>query len=650
MIVATAGHVDHGKTSLVHALTGVDTDRLPEEKRRGLTIDIGFAYLQMPRVVQVNTRADTGPSQSLALIDVPGHEKFVRNMIAGVGSVDLALVVVAADDGLMPQTYEHLSILSLMGVKSVLLVVSKVDLVSDEKAHEVRVDAAAAVRQAGLALIESFMYCVTDLDSVQRIKAELISSVSDKDLSYRMGCFRMAIDRSFTIAGSGTVVTGTSVSGTLEKNDHVSLLSDGTNHGKTARVRGMHVQNTANDKAVAGQRCALNLSGELSVSMLQRGDWISAGPAKNLGNTIDVVVSTAPFLDKLAIKHWTPAHLHLGTGDVMCRVALLEDNELKPGQSVFARLICDKPVFSAHGDHFVLRDQSARKTIAGGRVLDPLPPRRGRSKPARVKVLQALNQIAPVQVLKNLHEIEVGGVNLSQFSQRLNLTDLQVRDVASEAELTLIEAQSLWGIGETQSAAFLKHIEDTLAEFHKNNKDVLGADLLTLRKLLGQSINLEPLEFHLRLLLDTGKVKRTAAIFGLSSHTASLSQQDQQHWNIVVEAFNSAGNTPPRVRQLAELICQSTDDTFSFLNRCVALGKISKVTANRYFLPSTLNSLAKTAYELSESDSLSVAGFRDKSGMGRNLVIELLEYFDRCRYTQRQGDKRLVIGKQDSVY
>jgi len=220
VIVATAGHVDHGKTSLVRALTGVDTDSLPEEKRRGLTIDIGFAYLQMPQDAQVNALADPGAPQSLALIDVPGHEKFVRNMIAGVGSVDLALVVVAADDGPMPQTYEHLSILSLMGVKSVVLVVSKVDLVPAGKAQEVLVDTTLAVQQAGLELIEAFMYCMTDLDSVQRIKGKLASSASSKGMRHRIGCFRMAIDRSFTIAGSGTVVTGTSVSGMLEKNDH----------------------------------------------------------------------------------------------------------------------------------------------------------------------------------------------------------------------------------------------------------------------------------------------------------------------------------------------------------------------------------------------------------------------------------------------
>jgi len=388
----------------------------------------------------------------------------------------------------------------------------------------------------------------------------------------------------------------------------------------------------------------------LKRTITKRGDWISSSSAKNLVNTIDVVLSNAPFLDKITLKHWTPAHLHLGTADVMCRVALLEGNELQTGGSAFARLICDKPVFSAHGDHFVLRDQSARKTIAGGRVLDPLPPRRGRSSPARIKVLQALNQTTPVKVLENLREIDIGGVNLSKFSQRLNLNDLQVRGVASDAGLTLIEAQSLWGIGESQSAALLKRIENTLAEFHRNNKDVLGADLPTLKKLLGQPMHVEPLEFHLRLLLSVDKIKRTASIFCLSSHTASLSEQDQQHWNIVVDAFNAAGSTPPRVGQLAELIGRDANDTYSFLNRCVALGKIYKVTSNRYFLPSTLNYLAEIAYELSENDSLTVAGFRDKSGIGRNLVVELLEYFDRCRYTQRQGDKRLVIGKPDSVY
>jgi len=644
VIVATAGHVDHGKTSLVQALTGVDTDRLPEEKQRGLTIDIGFAYLQIPQV------QGSAYSQPLALIDVPGHEKFVRNMIAGVGHIDVALVVVAADDGPMPQTYEHLSILSLMGVKSVMLVVSKIDLVSSERAQEVRTDTTMVVQEAGLQLIESFMYSATDIESVQQIKEKLIAYVADTNTRHRLGYFRMAIDRSFTIAGSGTVVTGTSISGELELNDHVSLASSGPDHGKSARVRGMHVQNTASEKAIAGQRCALNISGQLSVSMLKRGDWLNNGPVNTPVNTLDVVLSSAPFLDRISLKHWTPAHLHIGTADVMCRVALLEGNNLQFGQSAFARLVCDKPIFSVHGDHFVLRDQSAKKTIAGGRVLDPLPPQRGRSTPARLNVLRAFDQLTHKQVLENLDQLEPGGINLSRFAQRLNLSDEQVRDVASEAQLTLIEAHNLWGIGESQSAVLLKHIQESLANFHINSSDMLGVDLVALNKMLPHRVHTEPLEFHLRLLLDAGKIKRTAAIFRLSAHTAKLSEQDQKYWNVVVNAFNSSGNTPPRVGQLAELIDQSTDDTQSFMNRCVALGKVYKVTDNRYFLPTTLSSLAKIAYELSENDTLSVATFRDKSGVGRNLVVELLEYFDRCRYTQRLGDMRRVIGNPDSAF
>jgi len=335
MIVATAGHVDHGKTSLVRTLTGTDTDRLPEEKKRGLTIDIGFAYFRTP----------TG--QSVAMIDVPGHEKFVRNMISGVGLVDIALLVVAADDGPMPQTIEHIAILKLMRVKVVVPV----------------------------------------------LKDKLYGFIDSIPARSVHGHFRMAVDRCFTIDGSGTVVTGTVSSGRLEKNETLTLLSDDTSAGKSARVRGIHAQNTESIEAIAGQRCAVNISGDLSRDELQRGTWLVANSDSVKTRIIDVAL-TAAFKPEAystatadhTVDHWTPAHLHLGTADIPCRIALLDCTSVSAGQTVMARLICDQAMTAAHGDRFVLRDQSARSTIAGGSVIDVLPPRRGRSKPARPRV------------------------------------------------------------------------------------------------------------------------------------------------------------------------------------------------------------------------------------------------------------------------
>ncbi len=656
MIIATAGHVDHGKTSLVKALTGTNTDRLPEEKKRGLTIDIGFAYLQ----------ASSG--QRLAFIDVPGHEKFIRNMIAGVGMVDIAILVVAADDGPMPQTLEHIAILQLMAVRNIVAVISKIDLVESDRVTEVGESVDELLQIAGFESATRFCLTTSDQAAITLLQDHIVQLAASQPARHQQGYFRMAIDRRFTLDGSGTVVTGTVVGGGISKGDNVTLVSDSSDHGKAARVRSIHAQSAESESANIGQRCALNLSGDLSRSMLSRGDWLTTHSNAQCVSVIDVVLSPALFVEihrnnsrkpkqgsvssaLFTLRHWTSAHLHLGTADIPCRIALLDADELKPGQQGLARLICDKRFSAVHGDRFVLRDQSARKTIAGGRVLDPYPPKRGRSKPKRLQILHALDAHSPDDALNALLELTPTAVRLDHFARRLDLNSTELDALANRLKLvTHRVGAEVWGIKRERSASLQETIVSALNEFHDNNPGALGADTVRISKLCPVSIEMDVLEYHLDLLIADKQVVRNAMVYRLVGREATLSDSDQKQWALVQKQLLAASLTPPRVTELATVLESSVDDTLQFLNHCVSHGKLYKVTENRYFLPQTLRALASIAITLSASDTLTVRDFRDQSGVGRNLVVELLEYFDRCRFTLRIGDRRTTLNKSEDNF
>ncbi len=652
MIIATAGHVDHGKTSLVKALTGTNTDRLPEEKKRGLTIDIGFAYLK--------TKTD----EKLAFIDVPGHEKFVRNTIAGVGMADIALLIVAADDGLMPQSLEHLAILRLMGVVNIIPVVSKTDLVDSARALEVQEQVRSVLNQAGCPEHDIHALAVTDKPKVASLKTHITQLASQQPVRAMRGYFRLAIDRSFTLDGSGTVATGTVISGQIEKEESVTLISDGAASGKSARVRSIHAQNTSASETKAGQRCALNLSGELHKSVLQRGGWLTTNPSFQSTRLVDVVITPAMFSDLNylstrsdatksgkrggELRHWTPAHFHIGTADIPCRIALLAGSSLAPGERGLARLICDKDFVAVHGDRFVLRDQSARKTIAGGTVLDPYPPRRGRGKPQRLRELQAMDAETPSQAIANMIELSESGVKLPRCAQQFNLQPQEIEALTVQQDLVVIGMN--WAVTQAQAVDLKDRIKQVLHQFHQDNPDQLGIDSITIRRLCSMSIDLPVFEYFLHELISCSEVARNATIYRLSEHEASLSAANQLSWNLVSSRMESAGYTPPRVVEISEALSKTADETYQVLNHFVSHGKIIKVTDNRYFLPETLLQLASMAEDLSNKDALSVAEFRTHSGIGRNLVVELLEYFDRIRFTQRIGNQRSVLMSADELF
>ncbi|MBT7758081.1 MAG: selenocysteine-specific translation elongation factor, partial [Rhodospirillaceae bacterium] len=367
MIIATAGHVDHGKTTLVRALTGVDTDRLPEEKKRGLTIDIGFAYQDIGG--DGDTGAGIGTGTVMGFVDVPGHERFVKNMLAGVASIDFALLVVAADDGVMPQTVEHLAILGLLGIKQGAVAITKIDRVDPDRIEAVAEEIEAILAPTFLAGCPLFPVSGEIGTGMAALQQHLEAAARGHAERAVQGNFRLSIDRAFTVPGAGLIVTGAVFSGQVAVGDRLILASQDRAEGIEARVRGLRALDREAEVGRAGQRCAINIAGaDLHQSVVSRGDWLLAAPIFLPVRKFDARVRV---LDSEAkpLAHWTPVHLHLAAADITGRIAVLGERRIMPGEDALAQLVLDAPIGALFGDRFILRDQSAQRTLAGGVVI-----------------------------------------------------------------------------------------------------------------------------------------------------------------------------------------------------------------------------------------------------------------------------------------
>jgi len=641
MILATAGHIDHGKTALVRALTGVDADRLPEEKRRGLTIDLGFAYTSLP------------DGTELGFVDVPGHERFLPNMLAGILSIDRVLLIVAADDGPRPQTLEHLDILVLIGVAEVTGVVTKIDRVPEERRAAVETEVAMLLAEAGYEGTPIFAVSSLTGEGIPELSEHLsrTARIADAVRAARppTGHFRLPIDRAFSLPGIGLVVTGTVAAGAAVPGDHL-LLSP---RGIEVRVRGIHAHNRPIERAAAGERCALNLAGNFPEGgEPRRGDWL-VGPAAHLPTSrIDCHLTMsrsapAPLRDGL------PVHVHLGTEDVVGRAAVLGARAIGPGDSGFVQLELEQPIGALWGDRIVLRDHAARHTLAGGRALDPQPPRRGRSRPQRLAVLAAMAEADAGNALEKL--VDGGGIiDLARFALVRNLPQSEVEALAdmtgfhrlgSGTTAIAIGAERLARLGDSLLAA--------LSQWHAAQPDALGAPRAALfRRLRGEAPE-AALDAALAELQSTGKAVRDGAVLRRAEHQPRLSREDERLWNQVHPLLATADLRPLRVRELAAELSLQPEPLTRSLKRIERFGRVAQVAPNRFFLPETVERLAEVARELAESSPegrFTAAEFKDRSGIGRNLTIEVLEYFDRIGVTRRDGDARTVLRRAAAVF
>jgi len=622
VIVGTAGHIDHGKTSLVKALTGVDADRLKEEKARGITIDLGYAYSALPN------------GEVLGFIDVPGHEKLVHNMLAGATGIDFVLLVVAADDGPMPQTREHLAILDLLGLSRGAVALTKIDCVPEERVAQAQAEVESLLQGTALEGSPIFPLSAVSGAGVEPLRHYLEQAASAMPVRPDAGNFRLAVDRCFTLAGTGTVVTGTVFSGTVRVGDQL-LLSPA---GIAVRVRGIHAQNRQSEIGMTGQRCALNLAGtDFDKQDVRRGDWVLAEPAHGPTQRLDVRLHLLAGADK-PLRHWSPVHFHLGAIDVMARVALLEHYKLEPGASGLVQIVLDRTIGALRGDRFIIRDQSASRTVGGGRVLDPFPPERKRRTPERLAVLAALEHPTVHAVLQGMLEATPSGIDLHRFALSCNLRPVELEALCRDVPLVAVAgtafATQVW---ESLRQAVLER----LAEVHKQTPDMLGPDANRLRQMAAPRLARAIFASLLGTLRDEGLIMQSGPWLHLPEHRITLSANDQIIWNKVAPLLLDQPFQPPKVRDLANTLKVSETRMRLLMQQLAAMGEVYRVAHDHYFMPQSVEQLAAIVREIATGQpdgKITAALFRDQIGTGRKLAIQILEFFDASAITRRAGD------------
>lgn len=630
MIIATAGHIDHGKTLLVKALTGVDTDRLPEEKQRGVSIDLGFAYDNFAEGTRVG------------FIDVPGHERFVRNMLAGVTGIDFALLVVAADDGPMPQTLEHLAILDLLGVKSGAVALTKIDRVPPERAAEARRQVDVLVAETGLAGIPVFPVSAITGEGVPGLRHHLAEAAEALAERSRAGQFRLAVDRCFTLAGAGVVVTGTVFSGGVSVGDRLTLSPQGT----AVRVRAIHAQNQQAQTGFSGERCAVNITGSgLSKELVHRGDWLLAPAAHAPTRLVDARIRLLPSEER-PLAHWSPVHLHLGAADVTGRVAVLEAQSIDPGESGLVQLVLDRPLGALRGDRLILRDQSAQRTIGGGAVIDPFSPRQGRRTQQRLAMLRALEKEPAASRVAAVVEESPAGVQLNRLALAWNLDNAQSEALWRGADMVRLgRPDDPIGMANRHWRAARDAVLESLRRWHDAHADQPGPGEDRLRRMLPQRVSPEVLSALVLDLLREGKVAREGSGISLAGHRPALLAADAALWDRVATLLDVSDMRPPRVREIAEELDVDLRTLEQLFARVTRMRMVHRVADNRYYLTETLRQLGQVAESIagkSPDGMFDARAFRDASGIGRNVAIQVLEFFDGLGLTRREGDARRI--------
>ncbi|MBB6187917.1 selenocysteine-specific translation elongation factor [Rhodanobacter sp. MP7CTX1] len=631
MIVGTAGHIDHGKTSLVRALTGVDCDRLKEEKVRGITIDLGFAFLPWD------------DNLTLGFIDVPGHERFVHTMVAGASGIDIALLVVAADDGVMPQTLEHLAILDLLGIGRGLIALTKADLVTPERLAEVSTQIRAVT--AGTVLEDAAILPVSattglGIDALRDRLAAEARTLGDRAAD---GRFRLAVDRVFILPGIGVVVTGTLLSGVVRVKDQVLLSPSGL----SARVRSLHAQNQEVESGRAGDRCALNLAGEgIAKDAIHRGDMVVDpflhAPTDRIDARLHLLLG-----EPKPIGQWFSARLHHGAVEVGARVILLEGEQLLPGCTADVQLVLSRPIAAAALDRFVLRDVSAQRTIGGGQFFDLRAPSRQRRTVEREAVRAALALADSQDAFAALLEIPPFAWDLSALARD--------RALSAEKLAGIISALSpvVFHVGEERIAVSQKHWQslvtsliECLESFHATYPDLQGMGREKLRLALQPRLSAAAFALALHHADFAGRVVRDGAFVRLASHSLQLSPEREALWQTIAPLLGGdARFRPPRVRDIAGVLARSEQNIRQLMIFAARLGLVDEVAHDHFFLRTTMHEMVLIVADIAAQAAdgrFTAAQFRDRIDSGRKVAIQILEFFDRQGVTLNRGTLRRI--------
>ncbi len=629
LVLGTAGHIDHGKSSLIKALTGTDPDRLKEEKDRGITIELGFARLELPS------------GRAMGVVDVPGHEKFVRQMVAGATGVDVVLLVVAADDGVMPQTREHLAIIDLLGIERGVVALTKADLVDDDWLELVRADVEQLLRGTsieGAPVVAVSSKSRRGLDELLGVLDEVAEETRSRQANLPM---RLPVDRVFTIAGAGTVVTGTMWSGTAAKDDPVELYPSGV----VGRVRGVQVHGVSVDKAVAGQRVAMNIAG-VERDEIDRGDLVAAPGTLTVTDRFDARFTYlgTPGEDK-PFESGTRVHVHHGTREVLGRVLLVEHDALRPGESSLAQVRLEEPLAPRYDDRFIVRSYSPVYTIGGGVVLDALPPRRTTLKPHERELLEALLahdlSSASVGLLASralpMTSAEVAaalGVPRPQVADELNKAKLERLKVAGETAFIAPEALE----------HLVAEVEKELLAFHEADPKATGLATAALRDRVDRRLSAKAFDAVLGVAVERGVAETDKGQVRHPKAAVSALAEEEGAADALVPLLEGQGLAPASISDLASSAGVGEGMARKVLGKLAAEGRVVRVTGELFFACDAIAGARERmeAHLRAHPAGATAAELRDTLGVSRKYAIPLLEYFDTQGVTKRDGDVRVL--------
>jgi len=628
IVLGTAGHVDHGKTALVKALTGIDTDRLKEEKERGITIELGFAPLVLPN------------GQKIGIVDVPGHERFVKNMVAGAGGIDMVVMVIAADEGVMPQTREHLEICGLLGISRGLVALTKADMVDEDWLALVQEDIKDFMKGTFLENSPVIPLSSTTGAGLSDFLAALSEIISTLDERTDSGLLRLPVDRVFTMKGFGTVVTGTLVSGKIAVGDTVEIMP----YGAKAKVRGIQVHNETSEGAEAGQRTAINLQG-VDRATIERGYVLTHASTFEASDRLDIHIKYLPEAGK-KLKNRTLVRFHTGTSETISRIILPDREEIEPGEETYAQIIPKTPVVAMSGDRFVIRSYSPVTTVGGGEIIDSLAKkRRKHSMPGEAeKLLRGTGEDRTDVILERAG---LSGISSRRLSIRTGLSpgeqEKVLEKLLSEKKALLIDRDERRVVSSHAYRDFQDRIMLEIETYHKRHPMKEGLSREELRTTLGDFLDPKLFNKALKDLEDDKKVVADKENVRIEGHRVNLKDEEVLLREKITRIYRDSGLTPPSTKEIMETFSKEKDAATNILAVMTNSNVLVKVNEDLYFYSESIDRLKQDYRELLIRDGKSSpASFKDMTGLSRKFIIPLMEYFDKTKLTIRVENHRML--------
>ena len=635
IVLGTAGHIDHGKTSLIKALSGIETDRLKEEKARGITIELGFASMNLPS------------GQHIGIVDVPGHERFVKNMVAGATGIDMVAMVIAADEGVMPQTREHMEICTLLGIKFGLVVLTKVDMVDEEWLELVKEDIKDFI--AGSFLEDTPMIPVSSItgEGIPELKETIDILAKDIPARTSTGLFRLPVDRVFTMKGFGTVITGTVASGSIKVGETIMIYPSGI----SSKVRGIQVHNASADEAASGMRTAINFQG-LEKTSINRGEVVSVPDGLKNSHLID---GSMLYLksNKKPLKNRTRIRLHAGTNEIMGNLIILEKDTIDPGETAVVQIRLESPVACVKGDRFVIRSYSPVRTIAGGEILNPFPSKHKRFKDEIVEGLKGIvnNDLNEI-IAFHMSQAGYSGLSFSDLKLMTNISEKQLNSVVQNmlAKKMLIQTDKekrLYLFGDVFSG-LNKKAEDYLALYHEANPLKEGMSKEELKSKFPSVLGTKLFNMMVNFLLNEKIISQNGDIVKLSGHKVALQVDQEELKDKILKAYSTSGLTPPYFKALSESLGKDFHDAAKDVLLVMLNEKrLVKVKDDLYFWPDAIEDLKTRVIDfLKKNNEMAAPDFKELTGgVSRKYLIPLLEHFDSINLTIRVGDTRQLRGQ-----